>query len=86
MHNDRVLSMLGIAAKSGHAYLVIVSDEASESTKKNFRNMTEFYHVPYYCYGSKEDLGRYIGKQFRASIAVTDENLAKAVENKLKTE
>ena len=102
MHNDRVSSMLGIAAKSGHvvsgefatekavksghAYLVIVSDEASESTKKNFRNMTEFYHVPYYCYGSKEDLGRYIGKQFRASIAVTDENLAKAVENKLKTE
>ena len=45
--------------------------------------MTSFYEVPIYFYGSKEDLGRCIGKQFRASLAVTDENLAKAVESKL---
>ena len=99
MQNDKVLSMLGIAAKSGnvvsgefstekavktgHAYLVIVSEEASENTRKMFRNMTDFYHVTCYCYGSKEDLGRCIGKEFRASLAVIDENLAKAVENKL---
>lgn len=102
MQNDRVLSMLGIAAKagsvvsgefstekavkSGHARLVIVSAEASEGTKKSFRNMTDFYHVPMYCYGDKESLGRCIGKEFRASLAVTDEKLAKAVESKLKTE
>lgn len=100
MQKDKALAMLGIAAKagnvvsgefstekavkSGHAYLVIVSEEASENTKKNFLNMTDFYHVPCYCYGSKEELGRYIGKQFRASLAVTDENLARAVEAKLK--
>ena len=100
MHNDPVLSMIGIAAKSGnvvsaefstekavktrHAYLVIVSAEASGNTKKSFCNMTDFYHVPCYCYGSKEALGRCIGKEFRASLAVTDENLAKAVEKKLK--
>ena len=100
MHNDPVLSMLGIAAKSGnvvsgefstekavktgHAYLVIVSAEASENTKKSFCNMTDFYHVPCYCYGSEEDLGHCIGKEFRASLAVTDENLARAVEKKLK--
>lgn len=100
MHNDPVLSMLGIAAKSGnvvsgefstekavktgHAYLVIVSAQASENTKKSFCNMTDFYHVPCYCYGSKEDLGHCIGKEFRASLAVTDENLARAVEKKLK--
>ena len=99
MQNDKVLSMLGIAAKSGNvvsgefstekavksgqAYLVIVASEASENTKKSFFNMTDFYHVPCYCYGSKEDLGRCIGKEFRASLAVIDENLAKAVENKL---
>ena len=92
MQNDKVLSMLGIAAKSGNvvsgefstekavksgqAYLVIVSSEASE-------NMTDFYHVPCYVYGGKEELGRCIGKEFRASLAVIDENLAKAVEGKL---
>ena len=96
---DRVLSMLGIAAKSrsvvsgefatekavktGKAFLVIVSEEASDNTKEMFTNMTSFDEVPRYFYGSKEDLGRCIGKQFRASLAVTDENLAKAVESKL---
>lgn len=100
---NRVLSMLGIAAKaravvsgefsteraikSGKASMVIVSEEASENTKKMFTNMTDFYQVPLFFYGTKEELGRCIGKEFRASLAITDENLAKAIEkNLLKTE
>ena len=97
---NRVFQMLGIAAKSGnvvsgefstekavktgHAFLVIVSEEASDNTKKMFNNMTDFYEVRIYVFGTKEELGRCIGKEFRASLAITDENLAKAVENKLK--
>ena len=96
---DRVLSMIGIAAKSGNvvsgefstekavktgsAFLVIVSEEASENTKKHFTDMTSFYEVPIYFYGDKESLGRAIGKEFRASLAIVDENLANAVETKL---
>jgi ribosomal protein L7Ae-like RNA K-turn-binding protein len=34
-------------------------------------------------FGTKEELGRCIGKEFRASLAIVDENLAKAVEQKL---
>ena len=71
------------AVKTGHAYLVIVSEEASANTNKMFTNMTEFYEVPMYVFGTKEELGRCIGKQFRASLAITDENLANAVEKKL---
>ena len=97
---NKVFQMLGIAAKSGnvvsgefstekavktgHAYLVIVSEEASANTNKMFTNMTDFYEVPMYVFGTKEELGRCIGKEFRASLAITDENLATAVENKLK--
>ncbi len=44
--------------------------------------MTDFYHVPCYCYGSKEALDAVSEKEFRASLAVTDENLARAVEKK----
>ena len=96
---NRVLQMLGIAAKSGNvvsgefstekavksgkAYLVIVSEEASENTRKMFTNMTDFYEVPLRVFGTKEELGRCIGKQFRASLAITDENLANAVVSKL---
>ena len=72
------------AVKNGHAWLVIVSEEASDNTTKMFTNMTDFYQVPLYRFGTKEELGRCIGKEFRASLAITDENLAKAVETKLK--
>lgn len=96
---NRVLSMLGIAAKSGNvvsgefstekavkagrAHLVIVSEEASENTTKMFRNMTEFYGVTMLQFGTKEELGKYIGKEFRASVAITDENLAEAIVQKV---
>ena len=100
MKPDKVLSMLGIAAKSGSiasgefstekavkdgkAYLVIVAGDASENTQKMFRNMTDFYEVPMYLYGDKETLGHFIGKEFRASLAVTNEGLARSIEDKLK--
>lgn len=100
MRPDKVLSMLGIAAKSGSiasgefstekavkdgkAYLVIVATDASENTKKSFKNMTDYYEVPMYLYGDKETLGHFIGKEFRASLAVTKEGLAHSIEDKLK--
>lgn len=100
MQRDRILSMLGLAAKagriasgefstekavkSGNAFLVVVSEEASENTKKMFRNMCSFYQVPMYLYASKEALGNAIGKQLRASLAVLDEGFAKSLEEKLK--
>ena len=94
MKNDKVLQMLGLAArgrkiesgefstekavKAGKAGLVIVAKDASDNTKKLFRNM-----CPYYEYAVKEDLGRCIGKQYRASIAVIDSGFAKALESKI---
>lgn len=93
--NDKVLSLLGLAArgrnlvsgefstekavKSGKAALVIVSSEASENTRKMFTNMCEFYHTPIYFYGTKEGLGKAIGKEMRASAAVTDQGLAENI-------
>ena len=102
MQQDRILSMLGLAAKAGKlvsgefstekavkskaAFLVIVSEEASENTKKMFRNMCSFYQVPMYEYALKDTLGHAIGKQMRASVAVLDEGFAKSLEQKLKAE
>ena len=96
---DRVLSMLGIAAKAGKivsgefatenavkagkAFLVVTAADASENTAKKFRDMTDFYRVPLAVYGTKETLGGCIGKDYRSSIAVTDEKLAEAVRDKM---
>ncbi len=100
MQKDRILSMLGLAAKagkivsgefstekaikSGKAFLVIVSEEASENTKKMFRDKCSFYEIPIYLYASKEMLGNAIGRQFRASLAVLDPGFANSLEEKLK--
>ena len=99
MQQDKVLSMISLATKAGKtvsgefsvekavkekkAVLVVVSEEASENTKKVFKNMCEYYKVPLYFYGTKEALGHFIGKEYRASLALTDNGLAKAVEKQL---
>ena len=94
-NNNKVLSLLGLATKagkiasgefsteksvkSGKGFLVLVAADASENTKKKFRNMCEFYEVPVYFLADKEELGKFCGKEFRASLAVQDENFAKAM-------
>ena len=92
-NNNKVLSLLGLATKavasgefsteksvkSGRGFLVLVADDASQNTKKKFQNMCDFYEVPIYFIADKEELGKFCGKEFRASLAVQDENFAKAM-------
>ena len=97
--NKKVLSMLGLAArsrnvvsggfatenavKSGKAYMVIVSDDASGNTKKKFKNMCAYYKVPIYQFGVKEVLGHSMGKQDRTSLAITNEGFANSIRGHL---
>ncbi len=90
--NDKILSLLGLAArgrnlvsgefstekavKGGKAALVVVGGDASDNTKKMFTNMCSFYKTPVYFYADKESLGKAIGKEMRASVAVTDQGMA----------
>lgn len=89
---DKVLSLLGLATKGrnlvsgefstekalkeGKAYLVVVATDASDNTKKMFTNMCTYRSVPIYFYSEKEILGKAIGRQMRASVAVTDSKMA----------
>lgn len=97
---DKVLSGLGLAAKagrvksgefqtehavkSGNAYLVLIAQDASANTAKQFRAMCEYYEVPCFDYGDRESLGRCIGKDFRAALAVTEERLAEMLIKELR--
>ena len=71
------------AVKTGKAWLVIVSEEASDNTRKMFTNMCTYYKVPLYFFGTKEELGHSMGKEMRASVAVLDSGLAKALVKQL---
>lgn len=99
MKTNKVLSLIGLATKagktvsgefstekavkSGTACLVLVSEMASANTKKKFQNMCTWYEVPIYFYGTKENLGAAMGKEFRASLAVTDPGLSDAIVKQL---
>ena len=102
MRQSKALSLIGLAmkagrtasgefctekeVKSGNAELVIVAGDASDNTKKKFKNMCDYYHVPVCFYGDKDTLGHAMGKQFRASLAVLDEGFAKGIRKHIETE
>ena len=66
------------AVKSGRAGVVILATDASENTKKHFKDMCAFREIPVVELTDKEELGRRIGRSFRASLAITDQGLARA--------
>lgn len=102
MRPDPVLQLLGLAQranavksgefmtentiKEGKSFLCIVAEDASDNTKKQFRDMCNYYKVPFVTYSTKENLGHAIGKEFRASLCVTNENLANGIKQKLNFE
>lgn len=95
---NEILSLLGLAMKAGKcvsgeftvektvkdrkAKLVVIATDTSEASKKNYRDMCTYYHVPIIEEGTKEELGRCIGKEFRAAVAVTDGGFAGGIMKK----
>lgn len=73
------------SVKSGKAFLVIVSEEASDNTRNMFANMCTYYKVPIYFFGKKGEIGHAMGKEMRASLAVLDAGFAKAIVKLLNT-
>lgn len=102
MSQSKVLSLISLATKagktvsgefctekevkSGRAFAVVVAGDASDNTKKKFKNMCEFYEVPIYFYADKDTLGHAMGKEFRASLAILDEGFAKGMKKHISTE
>lgn len=96
---DKVLMLLGLATKAGKlvsgefmvekalkegtAFLVLVAEDASENTKKHFSDMCVYRNIPIRFYGEKEFIGKSVGKEFRANVALTDEGFAKSILKKI---
>ena len=95
MKKNKIFSLLGLATRSRNvvsgefmtekavksysAELVIVGEDASDNTKKKFSNTCQFYEVPIYFFGTKDELGHAIGKEMRSSLAITDEGFTKSL-------
>lgn len=99
MKTDKILGTIGLAQragkivsgeymtegaiKDGTAHLVIIASDVSENTRKKFTNSCSYYEVPIEEYSDKETLGHALGKEFRASLAVTDKGFAQAILKKM---
>ncbi len=101
MKQNKVLALLGLAmrgrnlvsgefqtleaVKNGSAMLVIIAEDASANTRKLFTNKCKFYEVPIREFGTKDELGRAIGKDLRSSLGVCDAGLAEEIVKRLET-
>ena len=89
---NKFFNFLGLAKRSGNLiegyskcdeqrnrrsfYLVILSDDASNSTKKKFKNHCIEKKIPLIEDFSKEELGNPIGREELKVLAVVDKNMA----------
>ncbi|MFZ5634827.1 MAG: L7Ae/L30e/S12e/Gadd45 family ribosomal protein [Bacillota bacterium] len=90
-----VLNMIGLARRAGHvrsgdaavrstivrreARLIILAEDAAERTKKVFGRLAGDAGMPMIFYGTRDNLGRVLGKPSRSVVAITDENFARDI-------
>ena len=92
---NRIYQMLSLCQKAGKlvtgefaakqavldksAHLVIVATDASDNTKKLFKDKSSYRGIPQLEWGTKEELGDRVGKNPRAVIAIVDESFARKI-------
>lgn len=97
-----VLRLLGLAQRAGNVVsgdeavraklqrrqvkLVIIAEDAAETTRQDFDSLARKYGVPCVLCGTKEKLGAAIGKSPRAVLALLDQNVARRVVGYLREE
>ncbi len=92
MNEDKFLSLLGFAQKSGNVItgedactlgikkrkikLFIIANNSSENTKDRFSHLCQKYKIPYFIEFPKEQLSYAIGKNNRALYGITNKGFA----------
>ncbi|ADU30714.1 YlxQ family RNA-binding protein [Evansella cellulosilytica] len=59
------------------SFFVIVSEDASQNTKKKVTDKCKYYNIPYAIKGNRESIGRAIGKEERVVIGIEDAGFAR---------
>jgi len=73
--DDTVLKSI----RQGKAHLVIVAGDASDNTKKKYRDKCGYYNVKLAEAFDRVELGMAIGKEARVLVAVTDAGFARMI-------
>lgn len=100
MIDKKVYSYIGLAQKAGklksgegaceaaiakgEGRLVIISEDASDNTKKKFSNKAKYYGVEFFVKGLRGDLSSSIGKANRPVVVITDRGLSEKIKEFLR--
>ena len=71
------------AVKSGKGFLVLIAADASDRTKKDVNDMCSYYEVKTAFFGTKEELGAAVGKEYLSQVCITDEGFSDSISKKL---
>ena len=98
MINNKIYGTMGMAKRAGRAvtgteaviakirgfeaFLVIISQDASEATKKRISDKCKSYSTDFLFYGSCDDNGKALGVSNCVAVAITDEGFAKSLKEK----
>lgn len=74
------------AVRYGKVILVVLSEEASENTKKKIINACRNKDIPCMEYGKGGMLGKMTGKSHRIVVGVRDKNLSRLILSKMQQE
>ena len=99
MIKNKVYGLLGLARRAGKisfgtessidtikskkAKLVIVANDSSDRTKKNFESICLEKNIPIRIYGTIEELSKSIGQNNKAVIVIKDENFSNEIVKKI---
>lgn len=91
--NSKIYGLLGLARRAGKisfgtesvkdtiernkAKLIIIANDSSERTKKNFEILCKNYNIELRIIGIIEELSKAIGQTNKAVLAIKDENFSK---------
>ena len=97
MLNDKKIRLIGLAnragcvhagtfvteklIKEGKAPFVVVAADGSEKQTEKIMKLLHKYEVDYIVYGTKDDLGRILGKSETISLVITDTNFINGIKN-----
>lgn len=98
MLNKDILSLLGLASRarkitcgeillkdirSSQVSLVIIANDASENTKKKYKDKCQFYHIDCIIDGNIDEISQAIGKENRVAVGIKDKGFANKIKSKL---
>jgi len=99
--DNKIFSMIALATKAGKtragayavkqavrqkkAKLVVIANDVSDNTKKSFINSCTYYQVDYTFFSDMQMMGKCIGKEFCAVIAIMDTSFANMLNGGVKS-